>query len=100
MPDKLADKSKTINSFEKTSTKSINNKLKAFAKNDDISLDTNLVKIKLREKKVVAKTFHGWGSGWGVVVPYNKKNQLGYGELSESYNKLKAILNNLDKMEC
>jgi len=36
--------------------------------------------MKARDKKVVTKTFHNAG----LVVPFNKKTEMGYRELTET----------------
>nr|CAG4650397.1 EOG090X0BAY [Sida crystallina] len=45
-------------------------------------------KLKKRKKNVVAKSFYGCG----LVVPYNKKTQVGYREIPETDGNLKKIL--------
>ncbi|CAG9765492.1 unnamed protein product [Ceutorhynchus assimilis] len=50
-------------------------------------------KIKSREKKIVARSF----SKLGIVVPYNRKTQLGYRQLSISNTDLQKMLNDIRK---
>lgn len=52
-------------------------KLKSYAKEKQITLDKKTSDMEAREKKVVARTFHSAG----IVVPYNKTTELGYREL-------------------
>ncbi|XP_044255757.1 histone PARylation factor 1 [Tribolium madens] len=65
------------------------------AKAEELKLSTTLhsEKIKKRENKVVAKTFNKIG----LVVPYNKKTQLGYRDLAMGDKDLMILLNKLDK---
>uniref|UniRef100_A0A1A9WGT1 Zf-CCHH domain-containing protein n=1 Tax=Glossina brevipalpis TaxID=37001 RepID=A0A1A9WGT1_9MUSC len=68
-------------------------RLQKFVEINDITLD-NLEKLrKKRNSKVVCKTFHRAG----IVVPYDRKTQLGYRPLIESDAELKKILKVLEK---
>jgi len=60
--------------------------LKKFASEKKYSLNVNTSKSKDRQKKVVAKTFHGLG----IVVPV--KNDIGYRPLPDSNATIKKIL--------
>lgn len=53
-------------------------KIKKWAEKNNYSLEE--YNYKTRISKIVCKTFHGAG----IVVPYNKKTQLGYRKLTES----------------
>lgn len=64
-------------------------KLKKFAENNDISLDE--YNMKKRQSKMVTATFHRAG----IVVPYDKKTQLGYRALVETDAKLKKLFQDL-----
>lgn len=74
----MEDKLKTATPFEKPKISSLRQRLKKFAKSHDIQMDKSTERMRTRERKVVARTFHGAG----IVVPYNKKTQLGYRELA------------------
>jgi len=93
----LQSKVKSANPFEKTAVMRLHSHLKNFAKQHNITLEKNTVNMQLREKRVVTRTFHRIG----IVVPYDKKTQLGYRDLAvtdskyiQEYNlKIKNILN-------
>lgn len=53
-------------------------KLKTYAEQNNYSLEE--FNVKKRLSHVVTKTFHGAG----IMVPYNKKTQLGYRRLVET----------------
>lgn len=53
-------------------------KIKKFAEENNYSLEE--YNMKRRQAKIVTKSFHGAG----IVVPYNKKTQLGYRHLVEN----------------
>lgn len=82
---------KTADPFKKMKIQKIQHALVNWSKRNDFGLDTLTTKIKNRRSKVVSKTFHGAG----IVVPYDKKTQLGYRELKENDKSLKQILKNL-----
>lgn len=63
--------------FRKSKLSSFQNSLRSFASTYNITLETNTSDMKERSKKVVCKTFHKAG----MVVPWNKKTELGYREL-------------------
>lgn len=89
----IEDKWKTANLFEKTSIVQLQKKLKEFAQKHDITLEKKTDKMINREKKVIVRTFHKAG----IVVPYNKKTQLGYRELSVTDKELQQILKKMDE---
>ncbi|XP_075716369.1 histone PARylation factor 1 isoform X2 [Rhinoderma darwinii] len=62
-------------------------KLSAAAVNLGYSLEQKTASMKRRDKKVVTKSFHGSG----LVVPVDKKNNVGYRELPETDGNLKKI---------
>ena len=47
--------------------------------------------MKARDKNKVSATFHHAG----LVVPYNKKTEVGYREIPETTQSLKKIFNNI-----
>ncbi|CAH0628655.1 unnamed protein product [Chrysodeixis includens] len=66
-------------------------KIKAFADENKISLEEYT--MKKRSPHMVTRSFHGAG----IVVPYNKKTQLGYRHLVETDANLKKLFANLEK---
>ncbi|XP_046837716.1 histone PARylation factor 1 [Vespa crabro] len=89
----IEDALKTANLFEKTSILQLQKQLKEFAQKHNITLESKTDKMINREKKVVARTFHKAG----IVVPYNKKTQLGYRELSVTDKELQQIFKKIDE---
>lgn len=79
----LQSKVKSANPFEKTTIMRLHSQLKSFAKQHNITLAKNTLDMQLREKRVVARTFHKIG----IVVPYDKKTQLGYRDLAVTDSK-------------
>ncbi|KAL9703187.1 hypothetical protein quinque_006705 [Culex quinquefasciatus] len=80
--------------FNKAQIATTKKSLEEFAKQHDIPLKSN-EKIKARGKNVVCKTFHKAG----IVVPFDRKQELGYRELLESDASLKKILARFDKID-
>lgn len=74
----MQNKIKLANPFEKTSITRLHSQLKNFAKQYNITLEKNTADMRTRERNVVARTFHKAG----IVVPYDKKTQLGYRDLA------------------
>uniref|UniRef100_A0A1B6M6S4 PBZ-type domain-containing protein n=1 Tax=Graphocephala atropunctata TaxID=36148 RepID=A0A1B6M6S4_9HEMI len=72
-----------IPQFQKTLT--------SWAKEKGFNLDKNSKEMDSRSRKVVAKTFHGAG----IVVPVDKKNDVGYRELAASNTMIKKMLKGL-----
>lgn len=79
----LQDKAKSANPFEKTGMMRLHSQLKNFAKQHNITLEKSTVNMRSRERRVVARTFHKAG----IVVPYDKKTQLGYRDLAATDSK-------------
>nr|CAG4644211.1 EOG090X0BAY [Lepidurus arcticus] len=73
---------------KKSALKSLQTKLADWAKTHGFDLQPKNAEMKVRNSKSLAKTFHGAG----MVVPYNKKTQLGYREIPETNANLKKIL--------
>jgi len=65
----------------------LHSQLKNFAKQHDITLEKNTANMRARERQVVARTFHKVG----IVVPYDKKTQLGYRDLAATDSKYICI---------
>lgn len=80
----MENKLKTAGPFNKMPITRLQKQLKTFAKEHGISLDNQSTStMRDREKEVVAKTFHSAG----IVVPYEKKTQLGYRDLAVTDSK-------------
>ncbi|XP_046431621.1 histone PARylation factor 1 [Neodiprion fabricii] len=93
--DYLEEKLKTTNPFAKPKVASLRQRLKKFANARCIRLEKSTETMRARERLVVARTFHRAG----IVVPYNKKTQLGYRELAATDGNLKKILKQIDESE-
>jgi hypothetical protein len=65
--------------FRKMKISNIQTALQSWAKDKRFILDVSSAAMKARDKKVVTKTFHKAG----LVVPFNKKTEVGYRELPE-----------------
>lgn len=91
----LQNKVKSANLFEKTSIIRLHSQLKNFANQHNITLEKNTVDMRTREKRVVARTFHRAG----IVVPYDKKTQLGYRDLAATDNDLQKILKQIEEAD-
>ncbi|KAK2588095.1 hypothetical protein KPH14_004156 [Odynerus spinipes] len=89
----IEDALKVANLFEKPSISQLHKRLKEFAHKHNITLERKTDKMRSRERKVVARTFHKAG----IVVPYNKKTQLGYRELAVMDKELQKILKDIDE---
>ena len=72
--------------LQQSSESPIISSLKEFASNNSISL--NATAFKLRQKRVVADTFHCAG----IVVPYDPATELGYRPLNLTNSQLKTML--------
>jgi Uncharacterised conserved protein (DUF2228) len=86
----ISDKLKKANPFQKANLTKFRTRLTEWATEHEIPIQSakSEQNIKERKKKVVAKTFYGCG----MVVPYDKKTDLGYREIPESDASLKKIL--------
>ncbi|KAF7414494.1 hypothetical protein HZH68_002983 [Vespula germanica] len=91
----IEDALKAANLFEKTSISQLQKRLKEFAQEHNITLERKTANMINREKKVVARTFHKAG----IIVPYNKKTQLGYRELSVTDKELQQIFKKIDEAD-
>ncbi|XP_077268690.1 histone PARylation factor 1 isoform X1 [Temnothorax americanus] len=89
----LQNKVKSANPFEKTSITRLHSQLKNFAKQHDITLEKNTADMRARERRVVARTFHRAG----IIVPYDKKTQLGYRDLAATDSDLQKILKQIEE---
>lgn len=89
----IGEKLKLSNPFEKIRIAQLQQKLKSYAKEKNITLDKLTSSMHTREKKVIARTFHKAG----IVVSYNKKTELGYRDLAVTDNELKKILKQIEQ---
>lgn len=78
------EKLKLATPFEKIRITMLHQKLKSFAKEKKITLEKKTANMQDREKKIVTRAFHKAG----IVVPYNKKTQLGYRDLAITDNSV------------
>ncbi|XP_016910957.1 histone PARylation factor 1 isoform X2 [Apis cerana] len=86
------EKLKLATPFEKTRITMLHQKLKSFAKEKKITLEKKTANMQDREKKIVTRAFHKAG----IVVPYNKKTQLGYRDLAITDNELQKLLKEIE----
>nr|CAD7265578.1 unnamed protein product [Timema shepardi] len=84
----LESKKKTCGPFIHMKVGRLQNALQSWAEKNNFTLDVCTPQMKARERKVVAKTFHKAG----IVVPVEKKSDLGYRELLEDDASLKHLL--------
>ncbi|CAD6236414.1 GSCOCG00008169001-RA-CDS [Cotesia congregata] len=88
-------KIKIANPFEKGKISRVLQTLKNYAKTHDICLEKNSAGMQKRNREVITKTLHGAG----IVVPYNKKTQLGYRQLSLTDSHLIKLLHQIEKAD-
>lgn len=79
---------KDADPFKKTSLQKLQKQLESFANNKEYSLATKTPEMKARDKKKVTNSFHGAG----IVVPFDKKTDVGYREIPETNADLKRML--------
>ncbi|XP_033216876.1 histone PARylation factor 1 [Belonocnema kinseyi] len=91
----LEERIKLANPFEKATIARLQQKVKAFAKEKNISLEKHTPGMKERERKVVARTLHGAG----IVAPYDRKTQVGYRKLATSEADLQKMLKKIKEAE-
>jgi len=63
--------------------------------NDSLNLDKRTASMKNRDRAKMATTFHGAG----MVVPYDKKTEVGYREIPETPANLRKIIRNVVEAE-
>jgi len=63
--------------------------------NDRLNLEKRSVGMKNRDRAKMATTFHGAG----MVVPYDKKTEVGYREIPETTANLRKIIKNVVEAE-
>lgn len=94
----LSDMKKSANPFLQSKIQRLQKTLQEHANENDFTLETKTQAMKARNRKTVSKTFNGLG----LLVPVEKKTEVGYRELIESDANLKRILNkvvNSDRQE-
>ncbi|KAL0272790.1 UNVERIFIED_CONTAM: hypothetical protein PYX00_005632 [Menopon gallinae] len=78
---------KTCDPFSKTKAAKFKESLSKWAQDNKFTLEKSTSKIKARQRRVNSKTFHGAG----IVVPVDKKTDVGYRPLIETDAKLKKL---------
>lgn len=97
----LAKKAADCDPFMRSKVAGLQEKVKQFANrtvisdSQDISLDAKTAGMRQRDRQKMAVTFHGAG----MVVPYDKKTQVGYREIPETAASLKKIFRNVVEAE-
>ncbi|KAF5302231.1 hypothetical protein FQA39_LY10270 [Lamprigera yunnana] len=79
---------KKCDPFKKLTINSVQNNLKKYTENLQLCLDVTTDRIKERNKKIVVRTFNSIG----LVIPYNRKTQMGYRHLCVDNKELKKLL--------
>lgn len=82
------DKECQMSPFTRPSAVALKKSLEDYARNKSISLTTFSSKLKARNLNTVCKTFHRGG----LVVPFDRKSDVGYRQLQESDANLKQML--------
>ncbi|KAJ8725204.1 hypothetical protein PYW07_016162 [Mythimna separata] len=77
--------------FTAMSCQKLMDNIKTYAEKNNISLEE--YSMKQRSPHMVTRSFHGAG----IVVPYDKKTQLGYRHLVETDANLKKLFTSLEK---
>lgn len=78
-----------LSPFNRGAMISMKKLLEIYANDNQISLTTFSSKLKSRNLRTVCKTFHRAG----LIVPYDRKTDIGYRQLQMSDDNLKKILN-------
>ncbi|RZF46958.1 hypothetical protein LSTR_LSTR011226 [Laodelphax striatellus] len=89
----LEDEKQKADPFIKVKIVKLQNLLTAFAKKENITLEKTTDAMNKRNSKVVTKLFHKAG----LVVPFDKKSEVGYRELAENDATIKIMLGKIDK---
>ncbi|CAH2092249.1 unnamed protein product [Euphydryas editha] len=84
-------KEKKTSPFISMACQKVMEKVKSWAEEHNYSLEE--FNMKNRLKNIVCRTFHSAG----IVVPYNKKTQLGYRKLAESDANIKKMFKKLSE---
>ncbi|KAK9305670.1 hypothetical protein QLX08_003435 [Tetragonisca angustula] len=83
---------KLVTPFEKIRVAQLHQRLKSFASSKKITIEKRTASMQAREKQTVTRTFHRAG----IVVPYNKKTQLGYRDLAVTDSELQKLLKQIE----
>ncbi|KAB0799612.1 hypothetical protein PPYR_07492 [Photinus pyralis] len=84
---------KICDPFKKLSVTNLQGKIKKQAENLKLSLDLKPSHVKERNTKIVSSTFNSIG----LVVPYNRKTQVGYRHLCVGAAELRKLLDRVGK---
>ena len=84
----LKKKQDEASPFDKASIQKLISRIEKLAGEKGLSLSETTPNTRARLKNVIAKPFHGLG----MVVPYNKKSQLGYREIPETTGQFAQIM--------
>ncbi|KAK7082687.1 hypothetical protein SK128_004583 [Halocaridina rubra] len=84
----LTQRMKLENPFKKTALQRLHKEVESYAKLKKLPLEPKTHHMKVRNKEVVSKTFHGAG----IVVPIDRYNDVGYRPLPDTEAQLKKIL--------
>ncbi|KAK0077853.1 hypothetical protein PV325_003376 [Microctonus aethiopoides] len=91
----IHERMKSANVFEKSRIARILKMLTTYARDHKIDTEKKSNEMRARERNVVTNTFHGAG----IVVPYDKKTQVGYRPLAATDSNFQKILGKIDKAE-
>lgn len=75
----IEERQKHVDGLQSKQLSALQSKLKSWANEKNFSLESKTQKMKARDKKAVARGFHGAG----IVVPVDKKG-VGYRPLPET----------------
>ncbi|XP_066145143.1 histone PARylation factor 1 [Euwallacea fornicatus] len=89
----LNDWKKSCNPFEKIAAENLHCKLKKRAEQLQLSLYEKSEKTRIRDKKIVFRSF----SKLGIVIPYNRRAQVGYRSLSVTNKQLVKLLTGISE---
>lgn len=81
------DKEVHLTPFNRPTALALKKSLEDYAHQHNISLTTFSAKLKARNLKTVCKTFHKAG----LVVPFDRKTDVGYRQLAESDGNFKNL---------
>uniref|UniRef100_A0A0A9XJM3 UPF0609 protein C4orf27 n=1 Tax=Lygus hesperus TaxID=30085 RepID=A0A0A9XJM3_LYGHE len=86
---------KTADPFRKMQITRIQSELAKYTKSLDISLSYLTSEMRARRSKCVSKGWHGGG----IVVPYDKKTDVGYRDIIENRSTLEKLFTSFEKVE-
>ncbi|KAK3913439.1 Histone PARylation factor 1 [Frankliniella fusca] len=91
----LLESKKSATPFLQPKIQKFQQAIQNYAKEHGFTLETRTAAMKLRDRKTVCKTFNGLG----LLVPVEKKTEVGYRELIETDANLKRILKRITESE-